>query len=363
MKKRYRLKVLFQAFSNLVSINVDFVNSLIVKGADMHVIPELYLAKFTLAREKVLHGYKAKLVPIDLIFKFFSSNTMLRNYLAKFDVIHITGFTSFIRKLVKGSCKPTILTLGIPLPKEYEDLLDYVDVIVAPSRFTSQCSKENVPQISNLQNKILIIPWGVNTTLFNPLISRDYSRECLNIPKDKKVILWNSRISPEKDLETLIEAAELVARNVLFYIKGRGLNKQYWRRLRNRVKKLEKEGVLRPHIGWIDYRKLPFLYRASDIFVHTSTFEAFGLVFLEAMACGIPIIAANAATASEILGEAALLFKPRDPYDLADKILSLLNDYELQYKLSLRGIKRVKNFDWKIIAEKYCSIYSSLVKR
>jgi len=65
-----------------------------------------------------------------------------------------------------------------------------------------------------------------------------------------------------------------------------------------------------------------------DVFVRTQRYENFGLAFVEAMACGTPVIASDAATAREVLGESGLLYKEGDPEDLADKILYMLKRIE-----------------------------------
>ena len=83
---------------------------------------------------------------------------------------------------------------------------------------------------------------------------------------------------------------------------------------------------------------------------------------MEAMSCGIPTVAANTATAPEILSNDGLLFKPRDPQDLADKIMEALQNNELRNDLSLRSRERVmKFFTAEKMARKYLELYKSLL--
>lgn len=281
LEEEVDLKILFQAFSNLTSINIDFVNSLIARGLEVHVIPELWLAKLTLMKERMLGDYRAHLSFVDLTSKVFPRATL--RYFSRFDLIHLTGLTEFMLKAVKNVDRPTVLTLGAGCWRpEYETILDRVTVVIAPSKFVLNrvVKASSIP----LKHKVRVIPWGVNTSLFNSSIPKEYARRSLKLPENSKVIFWNSRISPEKDAITLIEAAKLVVKEVkevLFYIKGRGVNRAYWRRIKDDMKELAKRGKLKLHIGWTNHRKLPLFYRASDLFVHTSTLEAFGLVFLE----------------------------------------------------------------------------------
>jgi glycosyltransferase involved in cell wall biosynthesis len=82
-------------------------------------------------------------------------------------------------------------------------------------------------------------------------------------------------------------------------------------------------------MSWIPHSKLPLLYRATGIFVRTSKHESFGLGAVEAMACGVPLVAPNATTFPEIVGDNLTLYKPGDPMDLAGKVAMLLSDYNL----------------------------------
>jgi glycosyltransferase involved in cell wall biosynthesis len=143
----------------------------------------------------------------------------------------------------------------------------------------------------------------------------------------------------------------------------RAINKNYLRKIKGLLKDVKKKSNVRMHIGWLKHEELPILYRSADVFVRTSLYENFGLGFVEAMACGTPVVASNIPVASEVLDGAGLLFDPRDPNDLADKVVALLTNERLREKLSQAGIKRVKkNFTWKTAAKKYLSIYESLVR-
>jgi glycosyltransferase involved in cell wall biosynthesis len=98
--------------------------------------------------------------------------------------------------------------------------------------------------------------------------------------------------------------------------------------------------------GFVENRLLPELYAAADLFVFPSLFEGFGIPLLEAMAAGTPVCAANVSSIPEVVGDAALLFDPRDPADIARQVERLLHDTPLRQQLVARGRQRTQLFSW-----------------
>jgi Glycosyltransferase len=181
----------------------------------------------------------------------------------------------------------------------------------------------------------------------------------------KKIVFWLQRISPEKDLKTLIDAIPEVAReipDVLFIIKGRksGDDKYYnyiLQYCRKRLSAYFKNVQL--SFKYVNHTKLPYYYNSSDIFVLTSRLEGFGLALVEAMSCGKPVVATNAASVPEIVGDAGILFEPGNSKDLSKKLIELLINEDSKAAYGIKARKRViENFNWSKSAEQYCNIYS-----
>jgi glycosyltransferase involved in cell wall biosynthesis len=99
------------------------------------------------------------------------------------------------------------------------------------------------------------------------------------------------------------------------------------------------------------------LYRAAEVLVLPSFEEGFGLSIVEAMACGTPVICANAASMPEIAGEAAILFDPHDVQDLIRALTSLLSSSDLRRSLRERGLIRAKQFTWLETASRHIPVY------
>jgi glycosyltransferase involved in cell wall biosynthesis len=119
--------------------------------------------------------------------------------------------------------------------------------------------------------------------------------------------------------------------------------------------------VLRP--GTIAEADLPGLYTLADVFAFPSLVEGFGLPPLEAMACGTPVVAASSSAVSEVVGDAALMFDPRDPRELARRLATALTDRALRATLAQRGLERARTFTWERVARAILEAYTSVEAR
>ncbi|OGZ62672.1 MAG: hypothetical protein A2639_00700 [Candidatus Staskawiczbacteria bacterium RIFCSPHIGHO2_01_FULL_34_27] len=117
---------------------------------------------------------------------------------------------------------------------------------------------------------------------------------------------------------------------------------------------------LRQEFG--DDEKLADLYANATVFIYPSLYEGFGIPPLEAMACGCPVVASNASSIPEVVGDAGLLFNPKSTNDLAEKIERIINDKVLVADLIQKGKIRAKQFTWEAMADKIYQSYLTLKK-
>jgi glycosyltransferase involved in cell wall biosynthesis len=99
-------------------------------------------------------------------------------------------------------------------------------------------------------------------------------------------------------------------------------------------------------VGYVTDAELRALYEHAAVFVYPSLYEGFGIPAIEAMACGCPVIASNAASVPEVCGDAALYVSPHDPAALAVSIERLMNDPAERERLSDAGKRWVQRYTW-----------------
>jgi glycosyltransferase involved in cell wall biosynthesis len=164
----------------------------------------------------------------------------------------------------------------------------------------------------------------------------------LNLPK--RYILFVSTIEPRKNLGVLLDAFERLKKRGVYdgalVVVGRigWKAEQFVPRLREREVH---------HLDYLEPRDLASVYRNAQIFVFPSIYEGFGFPLLEAMAYGVPSIAARSSSLPEIGGDAALYFDPRHSQELESAIERLLNDRALRDTLIARGKTRAAQFRWE----------------
>jgi glycosyltransferase involved in cell wall biosynthesis len=115
--------------------------------------------------------------------------------------------------------------------------------------------------------------------------------------------------------------------------------------------------------GYVPPEEMPALYNAADLFVFPSLYEGFGLPVIEAMACGVPVVASNLSAIPEVAGEAALLVDPRDVDQLCDAMERVLRDKRLQGALQRRGIERAQGFSWERTARETIAVYQETASK
>ena len=116
------------------------------------------------------------------------------------------------------------------------------------------------------------------------------------------------------------------------------------------------------YLGYVQTSDLPMLYNGSVLLTLPALYEGFGLPPLEAMACGVPVVVSNISSLPEVVGEAGVLVDPNSIESIAEGILKVLSDKQLQLELGNRGIERAKLFSWQTTAEKTLKVLESIYK-
>ena len=189
-------------------------------------------------------------------------------------------------------------------------------------------------------------------------------RETYGIQED--YILSLCSIQPRKNLVRLIDAYSCL-RRVNPEVKLPQLvlaGKRGW--LENETFRAAERDALGRDIlftGYVPEHDLVGLYSGAICFVYPSYFEGFGLPVVEAMQCGVPVIAGNRTSLPEIIGEAGLLFDPFDTKALVKALTRVMDDSAFRAALRTKGLERAKDFNWKTTAQLTLNAYQRAAKR
>lgn len=199
---------------------------------------------------------------------------------------------------------------------------------------------------------------GVDCNLFNPKGNDAGIRQNYSITA-KHILTYAGRLAPEKDIETLQSVIAMVnenrANDVHWLIAGDGpLAKEM--KARFNKKNVTFTGYLKPE-------RLAHVYAASDLMVFPSATETFGNVVLESMACGTPVIGANAGGVKNIISNTknGLLCTPKCPHEFANAIHSLLEDQDARQKMGIAARHYALSQSWDNIFARLVDEYADVL--
>ena len=252
--------------------------------------------------------------------------------------------------------------IGKPEPKlriETEMLLtEKCQNIIAPTELEKN---HLICSYATAAEKIKVIPCGVNLQLFRPLDKQE-SRLRLGF-NDEKIILFVGRIDPIKGLDSLIKSVAYLKnkKELRLVIIG---DDAYSQPLLRRIKKLVDDLHLKENVifrGIVQQEELPYYYSAADVCSVVSYYESFGLVALEALACGTPVVARKVGILDQIIKQREtgwVLNADHNPEELAEKLAFFLygNNKVSAWQCRAATI----SFGWKNIAEQMNQVLLNL---
>jgi len=211
-------------------------------------------------------------------------------------------------------------------------------------------------------DQIAVIPCGVDLALFRPH-PKGIARARLGLGQ-KRVLVFVGRMQPLKGADLLLEALALLgARHDyhLLVIGGSIDQDPELGRLRALAVALGIAGRV-SFLGAQPQQRLPLYYSAADLCVVPSHYESFGLVAMEALACGTPVIASRVGGLPTVIrdGENGLLIGWRSPDAFAQGIAAVLSDQTLRRRLTRRARPSVQHFTWQAVADQLLAVYDEL---
>ncbi len=210
----------------------------------------------------------------------------------------------------------------------------------------SETTKSDLVEYLNLpEDKIKVIYEGVESCFRKGLDLQLVEKVRRDFHITKRIILYIGNTRPYKNLPRLIRAFKILQdyENCQLVL-GSGDTRNI-----DSLKKMVTQLNLEQKViftGPLEDKDIIDLMNVAEVFVFPSLWEGFGLPPLEAMACGVPVVASKAGSLPEILGDAALLVNPESEEEIAKEIMHVLTDKKLREELIKRGFERVKKFTW-----------------
>ena len=223
-------------------------------------------------------------------------------------------------------------------------------------------------------NKITVIPPGVDMHHFYP-IPQDEAKEAIGIPTTDRMALFVGRIEPLKGVDILINAMAIVrytcnsfrCPHYLVIIGGDpNEDPEQMSAEMGRLQRLCQDLGMDDMILFLGKRgqaTLPYYYAAAEVVVMPSYYESFGMVALEAMACGTPVIASRVGGLAHLVqdGITGYSVPAQDPEALAEKLRLLFVDTDLRARLGDQAARYAVNFCWESITSQMVDVYNALV--
>lgn len=219
-------------------------------------------------------------------------------------------------------------------------------------------------EIQRICNRdVWVIPNGIDLQRFQNLPTKESIRSRLRLDNDEKIILFVGTLRPVEGVKYLIEAMNIIKQQnttARLMLVGDGEERQG---LEGLVKELKLGGCV-TFVGKVPNERVPAYMAAADIFVLPTLSESFGIVNLEAMAAGLPVVASRVGGLPEIIeeGENGFLVEPKKPEQIADRVLMLLSDAGLRQNMAQSNRNKARRYSWQNTVGQLEALYRRLLE-
>lgn len=187
--------------------------------------------------------------------------------------------------------------------------------------------------------------------------AREKIRKKFNLPMP--FILTLGTFEPRKNIRSIFKALSLIYEKIPHHFAIVG--QKGWKN-KDVIRQMSASQFAdRIHfLGYVSDEDIPDIYAAADMFIFPSLYEGFGFPLLEAMACGVPVIASNVSSIPEVVGQAAHLIDPLNPNEIAAAIIRVGSDQTYRSGLIQKGIEQAAQFRWDKTAQMTLDIFNQL---
>jgi D-inositol-3-phosphate glycosyltransferase len=248
-----------------------------------------------------------------------------------------------------------------------KQVLQYADRIIAAT-LAEQSQLQFLYHVD--KDKIHIIPPGVDVSHFYP-IPPDEAKEVIGVPKEDRMLLFVGRIEPLKGVDTLIRAiahmhttgvADLHPHYLAIIGGDPNASQEDMSSEMNRLQSLSHELGLQDLILFLGKRgqaSLPYYYSAAEVLIMPSHYESFGMVALEAMACGTPVVASQVGGLAFLVqdGVTGYVVPGGDHLALSERLTQLIQKPEMRNKLGSQAAHYARDYSWENITDRMLELY------
>ncbi|MEM2240472.1 MAG: glycosyltransferase family 4 protein [Candidatus Bathyarchaeia archaeon] len=346
----------------------------------------IFTSDYKLSQEWVESLHKVKVCPFRVWLswtKFYITPSMIKNAkeeVKDFNLIHMHNYRSFQNLVIYHYAKkysvPYVLQAHGSTPRtgSWKKLKIIYDIFfgykllknAAKVVALNQFEAEQYRRMGVSEDKVAIIPNGIDLSEYRNLPPKGLFKNKYNIPGEKKIILYLGRIHKTKGIDLLIKAyayltKEIGCKDTILVMVGP--DDGYLNEAKNLTKTLNVEGSV-TFTGPLYGRDKLEAYVDAEFYVLPSRYEAFGMTVLEAYASAKPVIASDVGGLKDLVlnGETGLLFETGNFRQLAENMLHLLNNEEETLEMGLNGRAFVeKNFSIEKVVDRLERLYNEVV--
>jgi Glycosyltransferase len=245
--------------------------------------------------------------------------------------------------------------------KSEKEIVANADCIVTS---TDEGKNNLINLYSASPEKVSVIPPGVNLDFFHPG-DKEKARRDLDLEDYRRVLLFAGRLQPFKGLDLLLHAMTNLPNHGitrLLVVGGNAGKGDELAKMNSLVKKLGISEMV-GFVGAVEHENMPKFYNAADICVVPSYHESFGMVAVESLACGTPVVASRVGGLATIVqdGETGYLFDERSPETLATYLCLLMSENEIRNSMAGAARQSVMKYNWSSTAHRLFQMYQELL--
>ena len=250
---------------------------------------------------------------------------------------------------------------GFPFTRPWRAINWFVHLPLKADRITALTNweKKEISKFGTSPSKIDVIPNGIHLPKYKKKTNKKHVRQKFGL--DGKILLFVGQPTRRKGWEYFVRAMPYIlkeipdAKAVFIGYRSDGT-------IENLIHELGLEDKTK-FLGFQKEEDKIDVYKSADVFVFPTLYEGFGIIFLEAMAAGIPVVTTDVAGNKEIIenGKNGLLVRPRNEKEVARATIKLLGSSSLRRKIMKNNLKKVVGFDWPRVANIYLKTYEDVL--